>query len=127
VSILEKGAKIDMLLGRKNQGQLNYIGYLKETYDDNFHVRYPPAENRGTYRISILDDLFALDARKMLPQTRKEPSYIGTLYFDEGCIADIKSNFDNMWNISHEISLNEISDIKPSWWNPLKSRRPVRW
>lgn len=125
--ILEKGAIIDILLERKNQTQLNYIGYLIEAYDKNLRVRYTPSESRGTYRISVLDDLFAFDARKILPQTRREPSYIGTLYFDKDCIADIKSNFDDMWAISHEISLSEIRDVKPSWWNPLKSRRPVRW
>lgn len=125
--ILETGANIDMLLERRNQTQLNYIGYLKEAYDKNLRVRYTPSESRGTYRISVLDDLFALDGRKVLPQTKREPSYIGTLYFDKDCIADIKSSFDDMWAISHEISLSEIRDVKPSWWNPLKSRRPVRW
>ena len=125
--ILEKGANIDMLLGRRDQRQLNYIGYLKETYDKNFCVRYTPEENWGTPRIAVLDDLFALDARKMLPQTKREPSYIGTLYYDKDCIADIKNNFDDMWAISHEISIKEIREIKPSWWNPLKSRRPLRW
>jgi hypothetical protein len=125
--ILEKGANIDMLLGRRDQRQLNYIGYLKETYDKNLHVRYTSAENRGTYRIAILDDLFALDARKMLPQTKREPSYIGTLYYDKDCIIDIKNNFEDMWAISHEISLDELKDIKPYWWNPIKTIRPVRW
>lgn len=125
--ILEKGANIDMLLGRRDQRQLNYIGYLKETYDKNFCVRYTPEENWGTPRIAVLDDLFALDARKMLPQTKREPSYIGTLYYDKDCIADIKNNFEDMWAISHEISIKEIREIKPSWWNPLKSRRPLRW
>ena len=126
-SILEKKANIEMLLGRRDQKQLNSIGYLKETYDKNLHVRYTPTENRGTYRIAILDDLFALDARKMLPQTKREPSHIGTLYYDKDCIADIKNNFDDMWTISHEININEIKDFKPPWWNPLKSRRPLRW
>jgi len=126
-SILRKGANIDMLLGRRDQRQLNYIGDLKETYDKNLRVRYTPVENRGTYRIAILDTLFALDARKILPQTRREPSYIGTLYHDKDCIADIKNNFDDIWAISHEISLSEIRDTKPSWWNPIKSRYPMRW
>lgn len=125
--ILEKGANINMLLGRRDQGQLSYIGPLKETYDKGLRVRYTPTENRGTNRIAILDDLFALDARKMLPQTKGEPSYIGTLYYDKSCIGDIKNNFEDVWAESHEISLKEIGDIKPSWWNPLKSRRPVRW
>ncbi len=66
-SILKKGANIDMLLGRRDQRQLNYIGYLKENYENSLHVRYTPIENRGTHRTAILDDLFALDARKMLP------------------------------------------------------------
>lgn len=126
-SILEKGANIDMLLGRRDQRQLSYIGYLKETYDKSLRVRYTPAENRGTNRVAILDDLFALDASKMLPQTKREPSYIGTLYYDKNCISDIKNRFEDIWAESHEISLGEIGDIKPSWWNPLKSRRPVRW
>ncbi|HSD58215.1 MAG TPA: hypothetical protein VLB04_08540 [Methanotrichaceae archaeon] len=125
--ILEKGANIDMLLGRRDQSQLNYIGYLKETYDKNFSVRYTPEENRGSSRIAVLDDLFAMDARKMLPQTKREPSYFGSLYYDKDCIADIKNNFDDMWAISHEISIKEMRDVKPSWWNPLKSRRPLRW
>jgi hypothetical protein len=125
--ILRKGASIDMLLGRRDQRQLNYIGDLKETYDKNLRVRYTPVENRGTHRIAILDDLFALDARKILPQTKREPSYIGTLYQDKDCIADIKNNFDDIWAISHEISINEIKDFKPPWWNPLKSRRPLKW
>jgi len=126
-SILRKGTSIEMLLGRRDQRQLNYIGDLKETYDKNLHVRYTPAENRGTNRMAILDDLFALDAKKMLPQKKREPSYIGTLYQDRDCIADIKNNFDDIWAISHEISLEEIRDIRPSWWKPLKSRYPVRW
>jgi hypothetical protein len=45
VRILEKGATINMLLGRRDQRQLNYVGYLKETYDKNFHIRYAPEEN----------------------------------------------------------------------------------
>ena len=85
-----------MLLGRRDQRQLNYIGDLKKTYDKNLRVRYTPVENRGTYRIAILDDLFALDARKILPQTKREPSYIGTLYQDKDCIVDIKNNFDDI-------------------------------
>jgi len=125
--ILEKGANIDLLLGRKDQRQLNYIGYLKETYDKSVRVRYTPEENRESSRIAVLDDLFALDSRKMLPQTRREPSYIGTLYYDKDCIADIRNNFEDMWAMSHEISMREINEIKPSWWNPLKSRRPLRW
>jgi hypothetical protein len=126
-SILKKGANIDMLLGRRDQRQLNYIGYLKENYENSLHVRYTPIENRGTHRTAILDDLFALDARKMLPQTLREPSYIGTLYFDRDCIVDIKNSFDDLWAISHEIGLEEMKDTKPSWWKPLKTRYPLRW
>ena len=125
--ILEKGAHIDMLLGMGDQRQLNYLGYLKENYSDSFRVRYTSGENRGTYRIAVLDDLFALDARKMLPQTKKEPSYMGTLYYDKDCIADIKNSFGDMCATSHEVDMNEMSDTKPSWWNQLKSRRPLRW
>jgi hypothetical protein len=126
-SILKKGANIDMLLGSRDQRQLNYIGYLKEAYDKNLHVRYTPTENRGTHRIAILDDLFALDAGKMLPQTKKEPSYIGTLYYDKNDVVDIKNSFKDLWDESHEISLKDLKDIKPYWWNPLKAIRPVRW
>jgi hypothetical protein len=125
--ILRKGAGIDMLLGRRDQRQLNYIGDLKETYDKNLRVRYTPVESGGTKRMAILDDLFALDARKILPQTKREPSYIGTLYQEKDCIADIKNTFKDIWAISHEISLEEIRDIKPPWWNPLKTRHPLRW
>lgn len=126
-SILRKGARIHLLLGRRDQKQLNYIGELKETYDQNLHVRYSPVENWGTYRIAILDDLFALDSRKILPQMKGEPSYIGTLYQDKDCIADVKNNFNDIWGISHEVSLEEIRDNKPPWWNPIKTRYPLKW
>lgn len=125
--ILEKGAKIDMLLGRRDQRQLDNFGYLMETYDKDLRVRYATEENGGTQRIAVLDDIFAIDARKMLPQTKCEPSYIGTIYYDKDCIADIKNSFGDMWARSHEISIKEMKDLKPSWWNPLKSTRPLRW
>jgi hypothetical protein len=125
--ILERGANIDMLLGKKDQQELKYIGYLKENYDRTFHIRFTPTENRGTQRMAILDDLCALDAGKMLPQTKQEPSYIGALYYGKDEIADIKNSFGDIWNASQEIGLKELRDIKPYWWSPLKAIRPVRW
>jgi hypothetical protein len=125
--ILKKGATIDILLGRREQRQLSYIGYLKEKYEDSLHIRYTPIESYGTNRVAILDDIFALDARKMLPSTKSEPSYIGTLYFDDDCLSSIKGNFEDMWAMSHEISLRDTRDVKPAWWNPIKTRYPLRW
>jgi len=125
--ILERGASMDMLLGRRDPRQLNYIGYLQDTCERSFRVRYTAEESQGTHRIVTLGSLFALDARKMLLRARGEPSYISTLYYDEEGISDIKSNFEDIWVSSHEISKSEMKDIKPSWWNPLKSRRPLRW
>jgi hypothetical protein len=60
-------------------------------------VKYNQTHNQGTRRITIADDLFALDGRKLLPFSRPDPSYIATIYFNQNSIRTIQDIFDAIW------------------------------
>jgi hypothetical protein len=39
----------------------------------------------------------AIDARKILPLTRVDPSYTGTIYFQDDALRELKYNFEEAW------------------------------
>jgi hypothetical protein len=61
-------------------------------------IRYNRTNSQGTRRLTIADNLFAFDGRKLLPFNRTDPSYVGTIYFDQDNINAMRNIFDDMWD-----------------------------
>lgn len=53
---------------------------------------------RALFSNSKEEPYMAIDARKLLPIDRKDPSYIGTIYFQTDAISWMKQNFEETWD-----------------------------
>jgi len=65
-------------------------------------IRYPKA-NYSTSRRVIFDKM-AIDAKKLLPFTRAEPSYVGMIYLNDENINFLRHNFNALWEGSTTIT-----------------------
>jgi hypothetical protein len=64
-------------------------------YKDRIQIRHPLITH-ATSRRMIFNDI-AIDARKLLPFGRDEPSFIGTVYLEKTDIEFLQKNFNTAW------------------------------
>jgi len=106
--LLDSDLNIELLLLRSDKDQIPKVKEIKSKYSAKFDARYANTESNMTNRMTILESAFALDGRKMLPLRRQEPSYSGTMYFDDACINMIRNIFQNTWK--NGIKLDKVED-----------------
>lgn len=78
-----------------------------EKYGNEVEIRCPHITHATSRRV-IFDDM-AIDARKLLPLNRKEPSYVGTIYLNKNDVDFLRENFNAAWEKSTDIRSPGIS------------------
>ncbi len=97
--ILEKGMKLKLMLATKKN--IERMKELKRRYGDQIDIRIlPPGEAYATARRAICGNELALDARKILPPSSPEPSYVGTIYLEKESIDILRKSFQQDWYYS---------------------------
>lgn len=109
---LHKGLSLEILysypknsMSREEQAQfearVKNLEYLKKTYPNNIEF-YASLVPHATTRRILFDTVdkspyLAIDARKILPINRKDPSYLGTVYFEKEDTIWLEENFEESW------------------------------
>jgi hypothetical protein len=97
--ILERGMKLKLMLATKKN--IERMKELKRRYGAQIDIRIlPPGEAYATARRAICGNELALDARKILPPSSPEPSYIGTIYLEKESIEILRRSFQQDWYYS---------------------------
>lgn len=98
--ILEKDIKIRTILTTTEDiTQIeSRIQSIQSPINPNIIIKHAPKESYKTCRMTIVDNVFALDGRKLIHLGSKEPSYTGTLYLDDKYMNSIKDIFETVWN-----------------------------
>ena len=76
------------------------IEELKKDYGDKFELKYFPENVSGTLRNYVFGKELAVNGIKILPETNKEPSYIGTAYVNLDDVEILDKKFNNLWNLA---------------------------
>lgn len=80
----------------------NAIKFLnKGNNNDYIEIRYT-SSTHGTSRRAVSDDM-AIDANKIIPFDRDEPTYYGVIYQETNEIDYLKKNFQDKWNEGKDI------------------------
>lgn len=73
---------------------------LKNIYGDKFELRYFSEEVSGTLRNYVFGKELAVNGIKILHETNREPSYIGTAYVNLDDVEILDKKFNNLWNLA---------------------------
>ena len=73
---------------------------LKKTYGDKLELRYFSENVSGTLRNYVFGKELAVNGIKILPETNREPSYIGTAYVNLDDVEVLDKKFNNLWNLA---------------------------
>ena len=86
----------------KMQKSLEALKRLKEEYPDNIDFMASQVPHATSRRLIFSHGdgrpYMAVDARKLLSTEREEPSYVGTIYFDDAAMSELKYNYEDAWN-----------------------------
>lgn len=95
---LDRASKEDQ---DKMQKSLEAIKKLKEEYPNNIEFMASQVPHATSRRIIFSHGdgrpYMAVDGRKLLSIEREEPSYVGTIYFDEAAMSELKYNYEEAW------------------------------
>jgi len=86
--------------------RLKNVENLMNKYEDKIKIRYTLVTHATSRRVMF--DSMAIDAKKLLPFYRKEPSYIGTIYLKREDINFLQENFNAAWEHSKDIKDYEV-------------------
>jgi len=76
------------------------IERLKKDYGDKFELKYFPENVSGTLRNYVFGKELAVNSIKILPETNREPSYIGTAYVNLDDVEVLDKKFNNLWELA---------------------------
>jgi len=76
---------------------------LKKTYGDKFELKYFSEDVSGTLRNYVFGKELAVNGIKILPETNKEPSYIGTAYVNLDDVEVLDKKFNYLWELAKSI------------------------
>ncbi|MCK4347561.1 MAG: hypothetical protein KAW47_02990 [Thermoplasmatales archaeon] len=76
---------------------------LKKDYGDKFELKYFPENVSGTLRNYVFGKELAVNGIKILPETNREPSYIGTAYVNLDDVEVLDKKFNNLWELAKSI------------------------
>lgn len=76
---------------------------LKKDYGDKFELKYFPENVSGTLRNYVFGKELAVNGIKILPETNREPSYIGTAYVNLEDVEVLDKKFNNLWELAKSI------------------------
>jgi len=101
--MLEKELSVKAILLKRSENSAEKARIAMNDFKGKIEFKYAPTQSNATCRKFLVKDAFALDGRKLLPLTKQEPSYIGTIYFDEYSINKITESFNDTWDASEAI------------------------
>ena len=76
------------------------IKALQKAYAENLDIRCFSENTSGTLRNYVFGKELAVNGIKILPETSKEPSYVGTAYVNLDDIEVLNEKFENLWGLA---------------------------
>lgn len=96
---LDTGSSVRVLLDHKID--TDSVKELKSKYGDRFATRF--AAVGTTHRMTLIDDVLALDTIRILSLESSAPSYVGTLYVEtDSTIARLREHYEGRWAKAEE-------------------------
>lgn len=95
--ILDENLTIKGILLTRNNSVDKDAKEMKKNHGTKLNYVFALTQGNTTCRRFVVNDAFALDGRKLLPSSKQEPSYLGTIYFDQESIARITEIFNDTW------------------------------
>jgi hypothetical protein len=74
---------------------------LEKEYEGRWETKISPVST--TRRMTLVDDVLAIDGVRILPLKIALPAYIGTVYLDGDSIATLQANFDGRWGMAKQL------------------------
>jgi hypothetical protein len=96
--VLELDTKVQLIVDTK--ANLEVAKELKKIYGENLEIRFFTEDVSGTLRNYVFGKEIAVNGIKILPETNKEPSYIGTAYVNLQDIEIIDDKFMSLWQLA---------------------------
>jgi hypothetical protein len=102
--MIENGSKIRIIFGGEEEmEEIEETKALRNKYKESVEVRYSPTISR-TCKSFIIDDVLAMDGKRLLTKNSGELSYIGIMYLkEEDCVKNLSRNFEYVWNTSKNL------------------------
>lgn len=99
--LLDLNTKVQLIVDSKINKDI--AKKLKKAYGDNIDIRYFSEEISGTLRNYVFGKEMAINGIKILPESRNEPSYIGTAYVDLKDIEVLSEKFNSLWLLAKPV------------------------
>ena len=99
---LDLNTKVQLIVDAKIN--IDAAKKLKKDYGDSIDIRYFSEDISGTLRNYVFGKEMAINGIKILPETRSEPSYIGTAYVNLNDIEVLNEKFNNLWELAKPLN-----------------------
>ena len=100
--LLDCDTKLQLIIDSENH--IDAAKALKKAYGDNVDIRYFTENTSGTLRNYVFGKELAVNGVKILPETKTEPSYVGTAYVNLEDIEVLNDKFEGMWHIAKPLT-----------------------
>jgi len=100
--LLDCDTKMQLIID--SETHLDAAKSLKKAYTDNIDIRYFKENTSGTMRNFVYGKELAVNGVKILPESKDEPSYVGTAYVNLEDIEVLNEKFDGLWKMAKPLA-----------------------